>query len=164
MSDAEMQKILSQLYDAYQPAMLRRAYHRTGSVSDAEDIVSNCWVSLISHAQRLLMLDDKARSTYIMRSLDNKITDFLRTSARKKQQPPCDHMMSLEGLDAFTHQHDTCEDRILHLTKRQREIVHLRCAGLRFTKIATLLDLSPSTVRVYWMRAVKRLRTMQTGE
>lgn len=164
MCEQDLQRILTQLYRDYQPAMLNRAYRRVGSMSDAEDIVSNCWVSLIGHAQHLNGLEDKARSTYIMRSLDNKITDFLRISARQKRQPLDERTMSVEGVDGALQQSEASEDRMLRLTKREREVVHLRCTGLRLTEVAKLLNLSSSTARVYWLRAVKKLRENLNGQ
>ncbi|MEG0505741.1 MAG: sigma-70 family RNA polymerase sigma factor, partial [Raoultibacter sp.] len=131
------------LYTAYQKAMVKRAYGCVRNFSDVEDVVSDCWVSILGQAMRLCHMDNKARSTYIMRSLNHKVIDFIRVSRREnlsvlfvKAPEMLPRTPSVPSPDeALLHLEAMSESKRL-LNANEWEVVRMRCLGLGFKKIA----------------------------
>lgn len=152
---------------AYRQTMLERVNRRVHNTPDAEDIVSECWLSLLKHARLLSGLEGKARSTYIMRSLENKVTDFFRASTGNKDivsfgllntnvQIP--HESSASDVDEL--QRIIADDITSILSPREEAVVRMKRANIDTACIAQSLGIKPVSVRVYWMRAKQKLRSL----
>lgn len=147
--------------------MLRRARKYVDNPSDAEDIVSDSWVSLIHHAEQLRRMDSPAQSTYIMRCVSNKSIDFLRNRRRNdewlyddREYPTlCQHSTELASLEETEFQWADVAGFLYLLSPREREVLNLRLQEWRTDEIAAKLHISKSSVRGYAARAIHRLRS-----
>lgn len=157
---------LSELYNQYQTVMLRRARKYVHNTFDEEDIVGDCWVDLIRHAERLLRMSSSEQYTYILRCVTNRAIDFLR-NRRHKTTFPYDNMeypffaleTSYSKIDEETVLQKTEVERLMFLLPPQeREVIRLRLNNHSTGEIACKLKVAPSSVRVYIARATKRLR------
>lgn len=154
------------LYKRYQIAMLRRALRYVHNPYDAEDIVSDCWVSLIRHAEKLRKMVSSAQSVYIMRCVENRSIDFLRNPRHYAE-----HICDSETLSVFSHssaETDFIEEahqkvELAHflylLPPKEREVIELRMQEWTTDEIAVKLHISKSSVRGYAARAINRLRS-----
>ena len=137
---------LEELFIRYKAAMLRRAEQIVCDAHDAQDVVSDVWVSLMRHLPELLVMDERARSTYIMKSVRNMSMDYLRRSKRQNAL----HLQLEEGLTRASvefsplcelSQRDIYAALLSALTERERQVVKLRLQGLRNAEIAQTLGI-----------------------
>ena len=76
---------LGTLYKQYTASMFRRAMQYVNNKEDAEDVVSEAWLSLLGHFHKLLDMEEKARSTYIMRCVQSTAIDHLRRNKKSNE-------------------------------------------------------------------------------
>lgn len=148
--------------------MVRRARHYVLNPFDAEDVVSDCWLSLIRHAEQLQTMVSAARSTYIMRCVSSKSIDYLRKKQRSGEVLHEQQQQSLSLQEAAAWA-DTEEillirsnimDLLYLLPLKERQVITLRLKEWTTNEIAHELNLSESSVRVYAARATSRLRSI----
>ena len=157
---------VSKLYDKYQDAMVRRAYKYVENVADAEDIVSKCWFVLIQHANKLETMVSAARSTYIMRTVENAAIDFIRARQHHSEQlwegtrKVASWLSVAEPLDieAIVQQREMIMTYFSLLPPHEQKALRLKLYGLRAKEVAQAMNVSVSSVRCYQARAIKRLR------
>lgn len=149
--------LIDELYTRYRAAMLGRALQYMKHVQDAEDVVSDAWMALLRQLPKLVVMDEKARSTYILRSVQNASVDALRKAnvqARQRERLQNEPMPVPVEDDS---RHSTLRARFLTafsaLPPREQTIVRLRLSGKSRAEIAQTLNLSPSSVHVYLFRA-----------
>lgn len=146
--------------------MLRRARKYAHNSYDAEDIVSDCWVNLIRHAEQLRKMVPSAQTAYIMRCVSNKSIDFLRNRRHRAEW-----MCNERDYPILCHnaiEPDFSEEAMLQKTEiahflyllppREREVIKLRLSNWGTDEIAKELHISKSSVRGYAARASQRLR------
>ncbi len=75
---------LSKLFLRYQDDMLRVACLYLNNLKDAEDIVSDCWVSALTHEEKLLEMNEANARSYLLRCVANASIDFLRKKKGKQ--------------------------------------------------------------------------------
>lgn len=151
---------LGALYRQYAPGMLYRAMQYVNNKEDAEDVVSEAWLSLLRHAHKLPDMDEKARSTYIMRCVQNTAIDHLRKS--KKISESLQKASEETALQEHTPEEssDGLLSRLLSfLSARERQVVELKLNGFDDRTIARQMGIADSSVRVYLHRAHKQIRT-----
>lgn len=156
-------QIIHEIYSAYHSAMLGRAMTYVHNLWDAEDIVSDCCVSLMRHTPLLQQMNPARRTGYIMASVRNTALGHLRKRSRAPLLCPD------ELLDAYASPVHSIEAEIARemaadllgaLTGREGEVAQLRLQRMPTKEIALKLDLSESAVRVCWHRARKKMRQM----
>lgn len=157
---------LTELYKQFQIPMLQRAKKYVYNSLDAEDIVGDCWVDLIRHAERLLRMESSEQYAYIMRCVTNRTIDFLRKRRHVTILPYGIIECPLHAIETSGSQNE--EDIVLQrmeverllflLPSREREVISLRLRNHSADEIAYKLKVAPSSVRVYITRASKRLR------
>lgn len=155
---------VSSLFLSYHHDMLRLACLYLKNPSDAEDIVSDCWLSVLMHKDKIETMDATHVHTYLLRCVANASIDFLRK--KKRQAAWLETAVQNAKVSIHIAPDDEAVDSImietLHqaLPWREAEIFVLRMQGLSFPEIADQLGISPSTARSYWWRARRKLRHM----
>lgn len=167
MSKDDLCGFISDLYQRYQAAMLRRARKYVHNSCDAEDVVSDCWVNLIRHAEQLRKMVSSAQTVYIMRCVSNKSIDFLRNRRHSAEWICNDREYPMLCHNAI--EPDFSEEAVLQKTEiahflyllppREREVIKLRLREWSTDEIADKLHISKSSVRGYAARAINRLRS-----
>ena len=170
MSKEELYTILSELFKRYQPAMIRRAYRYVHNLSDAEDIVSNCWLILLRHTTKLENMQPLKQTAYIMKCVNSVAIDHLRKNNRAKVLLSKDSNETTITLNAIDYV-DMCDEIIQQesitmflflLPPREQEVVRLRLENWSIADIANQMSISISSVRVYTARALKKLHAYVT--
>lgn len=154
--------LVEELYTHYRATMLGRALQYMKHMQDAEDVVSDAWIALLRQLPKLAVMDEKARSTYILRSVQNASIDALRRAevqARQNERlqnepppaPPTDDTLR-------STLHARFMTAFSALSPRERTVVRLRLSGKSRVEIARMLKLSPSSVHVYLFRARRHIQ------
>lgn len=152
----------TQLFIQYQAAMTRRALRYVFNIHDAEDVVSDCWLSLISRFSLLSSMDERARSAYILTAVRNAAIDYLRKRERHGTSHfPTDHSDNTPPnfIDAVIDQ-NVIESLLEYLPPHTSKVVRYKLHTLDDSKIAELIGIRQSSVRVYWLRGREQLRRL----
>lgn len=166
MYTEDQYRFLTNLYSMYYASMLTKARKYTQNHWDAEDVVSECWVDLLRHAERIHALPISEQRAYVMRSVSNRAIDYVRHK-RRNREFPCEEVGCFvnpaELIDNINdeeekQQRSTLNGLLFHLTPRERAVVNLRLSNLSTEEIARMLNITPSSVRVYLARATIRLK------
>lgn len=138
-----------------------RAY--LSNEADVEDILSNCWVSLIQQMPQLSRLNCQAQKAYIMQTLRHEIIDFYRRRDVRRM-----HEIRLDDNLLFVPESGNVDQIVLEklsgtewlaiLSKQERMVAEMKLSGASNAEIADQMQLSQSTVRVYWFRGLQRIR------
>jgi len=159
---------LSKLFLHYRGDMLRVARLYLKNPKDAEDIVGDCWVSVLARKERLLEMNETLARAYLLRCAANAAIDFLRWKKRRgawlenaKKEVETSRWMSPEDQAIEKLMIDEVYQM---LPWRESEIFILRMHGMSFSAIANQLDISPCTVRSYWWRSRQRLQKLAKKE
>lgn len=166
MPNEQRNLLVFKLYEKYQDAMIRRALKYVRNIFDAEDIVSDCWLVLMQHASILEAMVPPARSTYIMRTVQNAAIDFMRARRHHPVQRWESTMKVAAWLDTdelldietTVQQHEMIVTCLNQLPPHEQMALVLKMHGLRAKEAAHVMHVSESSVRSYQARAIKRLR------
>lgn len=153
-----MEKFLEGMYHQYSPAMLSRAKRYATCLADAEDIVSECWVRLCKHADKLIQMPEHSRTAYVMTCVHNTAVDALKRHSRGECLLLLETLVDPNCVEANVEKQDLIEQLLRVLTPRQRQIVQMKLDGRPVKEIARTLSLSESCVRVHWHRALARMQ------
>ncbi|MBA2739865.1 MAG: sigma-70 family RNA polymerase sigma factor [Nocardioidaceae bacterium] len=158
-----------QLYDRYEVGVYRFCYHRTSSVSLAEDLTSETFFRALRAIDsfRWQGRDFGAWLTTIARNL---ITDHYKSSRARLETvidglpEQRDHAPGPEDIMVTQLTHETLAAALRELPDEQRDCVVMRfLQGLSIAETAQALERSPGAVKQLQLRAVRSLaRNMGT--
>lgn len=158
----EEEALVDELYTHYRAAMLGRALQYMKHMQDAEDVVSDAWIAFLRQLPKLAVMDEKARSTYILRSVQNASIDALRRAEVQARQNERLQNEPLPAPPTDDPRRSTLHARFMTafsaLSPRERTVVRLRLSGKSRAEIARTLELSPSSVHVCLFRARRRIQ------
>lgn len=154
-----------ELFVQYRMAMLRRAFQYVNHTHDAEDIVSEAWLSLLLHLPKLSHMDEKARSSYILRCVQNTAISYLR---KRKSSNRLNEKFSYDSPNYQDSSGDIEIEESVHgllscLPNRERQVLELKVKGYNDSDIGEILGIASSSVRVYIHRAYKRIQAVLNG-
>lgn len=164
---------LTQLFRAYQPAVLR--YLRAQESGAADDLASEVWIG-VARGLREFTGDEAAFRAWLYTIARRRLIEHRRRAARRRTE--------VVAADRFEHVVDPASgddpartvldqlgaqraiDRLTaELTPEQCEAVLLRVvAGLTVAEVARIMRRPPGTVRVLCHRALRRLAARLGGE
>lgn len=158
----EVMQAAAACFERYYPAMLRRATKYVDCFEDAEDIVSECWIKLICIVPKLMRMDIQARSTYIMKTVQNEAIDFIRKRQRCTDSPLTEIRATTISSgsicpEQIVESHEFVRELLQFLPNQERKIISMYIQGYSTGEIAVRLKLTASSVRVYKHRAQQRL-------
>ena len=135
----------------YGPAVFRLAYARTGSRTDAEDIMQEVFVRLLR--ARPDFADRAHARAWLLRVAANCANDWFRAPWRRREGPLTD------SLPAPEHEDGGVVEAVLALPAKYRTAVHLYYyEELSVAEIAAILGKSQSGVKSRLFRARGLLR------
>jgi RNA polymerase sigma-70 factor (ECF subfamily) len=157
---------LTQLFRAYQPALLR--YLRAQAPNAADDLASEVWIGAARGLAQFTG-DETAFRGWLFTIARRRLIDHRRRAARQRTE-----VVSSESLDTAIQWGTggdpasavlerlgvqvAIDELIAELTPEQAEAVLLRVvAGLPVAEVAALMQRPPGTVRVLCHRALRRL-------
>jgi len=155
------------LFECYAASIFAFARLHTPSIEDAEDLVLDVFTAAWEQGN-LSWLAEKQQLVWLRRVAHNKLVDRYRRSARVNIFP-LEHVGEIEQYgqtltpeQIVVHREELAELGTLvgTLSLFQQQVLQLRVGdGLRFAKIAVLLDKREATVRKVFSRTLAQLRT-----
>ena len=137
----------------YAPAVFRLAYARTGSRTDAEDIMQEVFLRLI-RAGPVFASEEHAKA-WLLRVASNCASDLFRLPWRKREGPLEDNLSAPEAPET-----GGVTQAVLSLPARYRIPIHLYYyEGFSVAEIAKTIGKSEGTVKSRLFRARNLLRS-----
>lgn len=153
------------LYRAYALDVFRYCYRRLQDRESAEDATSQTFVNAYAGLRRL---GHKPFRPWLFTIAHNVVVDFHR---HRRPHSSLDEAENREAVDPSPEMlaidqelRDEIQQLLRQLSKRDREVVELRMAGLTGREIAQTLDCSNEAVRAAQYRAMHRLRELLEAE
>lgn len=155
-----------ELYDRYFPRLYAYICARVSHQQDAEDIVAETFVRVLSGLSRFQWRHDMSFAAWIFRIAYNLITDFHRDKRRIGYTQSIHVLSDAQTSDCTLDEileYKEQEHRLYHalalLSPRRREVIALKFFGeLRNVEIAGILDLDERTVATHLGRGIADLR------
>ena len=144
------------LFDSYADDLYRFAVSYVGSKHDAEDVVQDVFLKLLS---KNLLFDRRFEKAYLLTITANKCKDLLKSKARKTSVDLESEEWHLEYYDGFTDSDRAVFDELMALDEMYRVPLHLfYYEDYSITEIAKVLDLPDSTVKTRLKRGRDKLK------
>lgn len=182
MNESQIPETLAQLqhnpqafrpiYQHFYPRVFAYVAYRVGRAEDAEDIVAEVFVKIVTRIQQFEYRGTGSFSAWLFRIAYNEVQNFYQRNRYQQQNLamsdlpdiqsetiPVDMMVQLK--EQFAH----LRELINQLPPRRQEIINLRFFGeLRNKEIADILGLDERTVASHLTRALADLRTTYANE
>jgi len=160
------------LFEQLHVPVFRYLLRKTRDSGRAEDLAQETFLRLFKHLRDDRALDNPkawlftvANNLAIDESRDEQhIRDLDETTWKKIEESTSGSEANPEKLVLQRERLDRLHVAVLNLTPLQRECLHLRAEGFRYREIASLLELSPSTVMDAVRRATLKLSREFDGE
>jgi len=149
-------KDVIRLFDQYSDDLYRFAVSFVGTKHDAEDIVQDVFMKLLSLKVKL---DKGSEKTYLMTMTANKCRDHLRSSAHRTNVDLESAEWELQYYDGFTDRNKEVFDELMRLENQFRVPIYLHYyAGYSYREIAEILNLSESAIAMRISRGKDQMR------
>lgn len=151
-TDTPQPNRIAEAVTAYHAELYRFAALRTGSRSDAEDIVQEAFLKLLTASGEIIH-----PRAYLYRCVANACCDLKR---RRTFHEPLRPDQPQEDPDpALREEAERLAARLDRIPPEQAEVIRLHTfASLRFTEIAEVLDIPVTTVKSRFQYGVAKLR------
>lgn len=153
------------LYRHYLPRIFGYVVHRVGERNDAEDIVSDVFLTVVDRIHQFEYRGEGSFTAWLFQIASNQVTDFHRKGGIRLTIPLADMpdiaASQLAPDDALERKErfNNLRQLIRTLSPRRQEIVNLRFfGGLRNKEIADVLGLDERTVASHLSRALNDLQ------
>lgn len=158
------EKAFRQLFEHYYAPLVQYSTYITGSVSLAEEIVSEVFVNMWKNRSKLSEVQDFKK--YVYTSTKHKTIDYIRhakdlsfVSIDKKDFEECIVYNNPEDQFVESEIRSRIEAVILKLPERCRIIYRfVKEDHMKYREVADLLDISPKTVENQMAIAMKKIR------
>lgn len=151
MKEWEDPEVLAQ---RYAQMVYRMAYARTGSKTDAEDVVQEVFLRLVR--ARPSFRDEEHGKAWLLRVAANCTNDLFRLPWRKREEPLRPSMAAEEGPEP-----SGVLEAVLALPEKYRLVVHLYYyEELSTAEIGRIIGRSEGAVRSRLFRAKRMLRDL----
>lgn len=144
------------LFDLYADDLYRFAVSYVRSKHDAEDVVQDVFLKLLS---KPLLFDRRFEKTYLLTMTANKCKDLLKSKSRTASIDLESNEWQLEYNDRFTDEDRAVFDELMNLPEEYRIPIHLfYYEGFTYKEISKIIKLSESAVAMRIMRGKEKLR------
>ncbi len=144
------------LFDTFADDLYRFAVSYVGSKHDAEDIVQDVFLKLLS---KHLVFEKQIGKAYLMTMTANKCKDFLKSSVRKTSVDLESSEWQLAYYDGFSERDKDVFDELMRLEYTYRAPIFLYFyEGFSYKGISRILKISESAVAMRIKRGKEQLR------
>ena len=151
MTENERRGRVTELIRRHGDMIYRLAYQNTGSVHDAEDILQDTALAMLTKDAPLE--DDERIRYWLVRVTLNKCHNLMHAGHRRMNVPLSD------AVQLYAPEDESILDEVMSLPPKYRSVIYLYYyEGYSIAEIADLLQSRPSTVGSWLNRARKRLR------
>jgi RNA polymerase sigma-70 factor (ECF subfamily) len=155
------QSALLQLFDEHHKALFRFAYRLTGSVTDAEDVVQECFLELLRPGCSYNPKRTPPR-TYLFGVVRNQSLKRMRKDpAGAEAEVETSHLRSPENEFLKTELGDAVSRAVMRLPETQREVLVLaHYEQMALAEIADIVGIEVTAVKSRLQRARAALKEM----
>lgn len=144
------------LFDLYADDLYRFAVSYVRSKHDAEDVVQDVFLKLLS---KPLLFDRRFEKAYLLTMTANKCKDLLKSKSRTASVDLESNEWQLEYNDRFTDEDRAVFEELMNLPEEYRIPIHLfYYEGFTYKEISKIIKLSESAVAMRIMRGKEKLR------
>lgn len=144
------------LFDTYADDLYRFAVSYVGSRHDAEDVVQDVFLKLLS---KNLLFDRRFEKAYLLTITANMCKDLLKSKARKTSVDLESEEWHLEYYEGFTDADRVVFDELMALPELYRAPIHLfYYEGYSYKEIGRILKISESAVAMRIKRGKEQLK------
>jgi RNA polymerase sigma-70 factor (ECF subfamily) len=154
---------IATLYEGHAEVLHRLIYRLTGSVQDSEDILHDLFVAL---PELLRRYEDHGQLRGWLRQVAARMTLMRIRKDRRRSEVSLDTLVNNPAIETAPVFNDAflIERAISALPEPQRTVFVLRqLEGYSYDEIAQLLQITPGTARVRYLRALRRVRQQLEG-
>jgi RNA polymerase sigma-70 factor (ECF subfamily) len=147
---------IERVVKTYSQLLLRIAYTRLGSTADAEDVVQDAFMKLLT--KKPAFRDEEHEKAWLIRVTVNQANDFLKSAVRSTL--PLDE-------NAASPEDESAQllSAVLSLPEKYCTVIHLYYyEGYSIKEIARILKLPAATVGTRLARAREKLKLYLNGE
>lgn len=163
---------LTELFVRINGTMLKIARTRIHNTYDAEDVVGNCWVSIVRNASTLYKMEEPMVISYIYKTVTHAAIDFYRHKYYFSEIPMEDIFFYQTINDITLGESETegiikkltIDECVGHLQPRVAQAYKLLMEGLSGKSVAEIMGVSEGTVRGYWLRATRAIKEEYKAE
>jgi RNA polymerase sigma factor (sigma-70 family) len=165
--------LFTKLYQQHAPVLLTHLMINLPSRMDAEDVLTDVFVTAMEHQALLSTLSFEEQRLWLWRVARNKRIDYYRRAARRQAVTLDDVAETLYEEDEHMPEdtalrHEEYRKLQLHfkrLPQQQQEVLRLRFVnGLRSNEIARLIGKNDGAIRALISRSLNRLREIYSRE
>ncbi len=152
MLNARQVETFSRAYDTYAPMLYRIGLMHTGTPADAEDILQDAFLRLLSGAPHFR--DELHEKRWLIRVTVNLCHNRRRSAAVRKNVPVSDTLVAPpEESDQFVR------DAVRRLPPKLRDVIYLHCVeGYSVEETAKMLSIGLSAAKMRLARAREKLK------
>lgn len=144
---------VQEIVQTYSDTLIRIAVQQTKSMSEAEDIVQEVYMTLMK--QKKPFANEAHLKAWLIKVTFNKCKDFFKSSRVKKTVP------ITEDMSFIAKEEQIVLTEIFELHPKERAIVYLHYyEGYTTAEIANLLEINVNTVGSKLRRARMKLKTI----
>lgn len=166
MSDESLEVFLTDLFVRMNGMMLKIARTRIYNAYDAEDVVGNCWVSMVRNAKTLYKMEEPMLIPYISKTVMHAAIDFYRHKNSFPEVLREDTFFYQIGSNAVYEESETegilmeltIDECVEHLQPRVAQAFKLLMEGISGKRVAEIMGVTEGTVRGYWLRAARAIK------
>ncbi len=160
------------IYDHFYPRVFAYVAYRVGRAEDAEDIVAEVFIKVVTHVQHFEYRGVGSFSAWLFRIAYNELQNFYQRNRQPSQELSINDLpdiqsetLPVEVMVQLKEKFAYLRDLIHQLPPRRQEIINLKFFGeLRNKEIAEILGLDERTIASHLSRALNDLRTAYTDE
>lgn len=161
-----MENFLTNLFERYYEKMIKIARKRVFNLYDAEDVVGNCWVSIVRNAEILYRMEETMLYSYLSKTVAHAVIDFYRHKYYFTEIPMEDDRLDQNSFYEVAGESeieeilqkvmiDECAKRF---QPRVVQAFRLLMEGFPGKRVAEIMNISEVTVRGYWLRATRAIK------
>lgn len=144
------------LFDSYADDLYRFAVSYTGSKQEAEDIVQDVFLKLLS---KNIAINSSSEKSYLFKMTANLCKDYLKSKRAKNTDDYDEVIEGMSTSDSFTDDERQLYDELMQLPDIQRVPVYLHFyEGYTYKEIAKILQISESAVAMRISRGKDELK------
>ena len=149
-------EVVVKLFDSYADDLYRFAVSYVGSGHDAEDVVQDVFLKILS---KNMLFDRRFEKAYLMTMTANQCKDLLKSKARKSSVDLESSENELSCYDRFSDEDRTVFDELMKLPDIYRAPIHLFFyEGYTYKEISRILKISESAVAMRIKRGKEQLK------
>ena len=157
---------LTNLFERYQEKMIKIARNRVFNMYDAEDVVGNCWVSIVRNAETVYRMDEPMLYSYLSKTVVHAVIDFYRHKYYFIEISMDDDQLDQNGFDEVAKESEieeilqkvTIDECAKRFQPRVAQAFRLLMEGLPGKRVAEIMNVSEITIRGYWLRATRAIK------